>query len=66
MYRNKYSSLLLKHARTRSRWGLYTDIRWISREHAGKVDEVSGRFDFSYHTDSAQLSDPLLTTTAFL
>lgn len=71
MYANKYSiSLLLIHthtsAHTRSRSGLYAGIRWISREHAGKVDEVSRRFDLSYHTDSALLSAALLATTAFL
>lgn len=54
------------HTRTHSRWGLCTGIRGISREHAGKVDKGSGRFDISYHTDSAQVSATLLATTTFL
>ena len=68
MYANKYS-LSYSHTDTHRHccgWVLYTGIRWISKEHAGKVDEVSRPFDLSYHTDSAQLSAALLASTAFL
>lgn len=57
MCSNKYSL---------SQRGLDFGIRWISREHAGRTDEVSRFFDLPYHTDPGQLSAALLTNNAFL